>query len=68
MNENSQIERKAAEMLTRAKIRTPMTLREGHSSTLRTLTAEEIQGVRGGYTGPGTSCHQHDSWENGTGC
>ena len=57
MNENSQIERKAAEMLTRAKIRTPMTLREGHSSTLRTLTAEEIQGVRGGYTDSGPNCN-----------
>ena len=58
MNENSQIERKAAEMLTRAKIRTPMTLREGRSSTLRTLTAEEIQGVRGGYTDPGPNCNR----------
>jgi hypothetical protein len=55
MNENTQIERKATETLTREKIRTPMTLREGRSSTLRTLTAEEIQGVRGGYSGPGTS-------------
>ena len=52
MNENTQIERKAVETLTREKIRTPMTLREGRSSTLRTLSAEEIQGVRGGYMGP----------------
>lgn len=58
MNENTQIERKAAETLTREKIRTPMTLREGRSSTLRTLTAEEIQGVRGGYTNPGPNCNR----------
>ncbi len=59
MNENTQIERQA-ETLTREKIRTPMTLREGRSSTLRTLTAEEIQGVRGGYSGPGGSPGGHN--------
>lgn len=59
MNENIQIECQTVETLTREKIRTPMTLREGRrSSTLRTLTAEEIQGVRGGYSDPGPNCNR----------
>ncbi|NRO95420.1 hypothetical protein GWC77_05650 [Paraburkholderia sp. NMBU_R16] len=58
MNERNQVERQAAESLTREKIRTPMTLREGRSSSLRTLTAEEIQGVRGGYSDPGPNCNR----------
>lgn len=58
MNEKNQVEHQAAESLTREKIRTPMTLREGRSSSLRTLTAEEIQGVRGGYSGPGPNCNR----------